>query len=386
MNLLLDIIVNVKAELLCIIILVIILIKTCVDSDKRYIDRVFQHILLCCIIFTVSFALRSLIDHGLIHVSPRVFFWINAFYLIFLNIIVFLWFFYSETIQQSQLVATKLRCVACSLPAIIFAVITLASSSTKWIFYIDADSIYHRGNLFLLQYLVPLLYTLITSCKALYLFSKKENYERRNELKALAIFPIPIILAALSQLVFPEILSLCIGFPLGTLLVYMSIQDSKISMDALTQLNNRGQMARYLAAKIKNRDRRKPLYLIMMDVDHFKAINDKYGHVEGDLALVRVADALKQFAKEQSCFLSRYGGDEFIVILEGSADQVDSSCKAIEQNLSQLNAEAEAPYPMTVTIGYAEYTDDISDIPSFIHAADKHLYQNKRARNKSSRW
>lgn len=117
-----------------------------------------------------------------------------------------------------------------------------------------------------------------------------------------------------------------------------------------------------------------------MDVDHFKGINDKYGHVEGDIALIRVAAAMKQLAKEYNCFLARYGGDEFIMILEGYDDQIDFICKTFEKNLSHLNEEANVPFSLNVTIGYAEYTDDISDIPSLIRAADKHLYQNKKTR------
>lgn len=249
-----DIIISIKAVLLCIAILGMILFKTQTDNDKRYIDRMFQHILLYCIIFIGSFALRSLIDTGVIHTSPIVFFWVNAFYFIFLNVMILLWFFYSETIQQSQLVASKRSRLICCIPTIVFTLLTLGSFFTGWIFYIDANGTYHRGNLFLLQYLVPLMYALFTSGKALYLFNKKENYERRDQLKTLAIFPIPIIATALFQLCFPKSLSLSIGFPLGTLLVYMSTQENKISMDTLTQLNNRGEMTRYLAAKIRNRD------------------------------------------------------------------------------------------------------------------------------------
>lgn len=379
MEIISEIVMNIKGELLCMVVLGMILLKLFQSGDNRYIDQMFRCIVLCCVAFITSFALRSLIDSGVVYATPTFTFWTNVFYFIFLQVLILGWFFYSETVQESWVVKSKLRCFVCSLPVVVFAVITILSNYTGWIFYVDEHSVYHRGNLYLLQYLIPMVYALFTSGKALYLLLKNKNYEKQDELKVLTLFPIPIFITAIFQLFFPESLSLSIGFPLGTLLVYMDIQDSKISLDTMTQLNNRGQLVRHLSGKMKNHDGEMPLNLIIIDVNRFKSINDRYGHVEGDLALIRVANALKQSVTKDQGFIARYGGDEFIIVTEGDVAQVNALCKTIEQNLARLNGEAGAPYSLTVSIGYAEYSNDITDIPSFIHAADKRLYQEKRA-------
>lgn len=83
------------------------------------------------------------------------------------------------------------------------------------------------------------------------------------------------------------------------------------------------RLLKYLSQKFKSfnsDDSTKNLYLMMLDVDDFKKINDIFGHLEGDFALKLVADSLKKVAADTSCFISRLGGDEFVVVCEKEND------------------------------------------------------------------
>jgi diguanylate cyclase (GGDEF)-like protein len=94
----------------------------------------------------------------------------------------------------------------------------------------------------------------------------------------------------------------------------------------------------------------------MIDLNKFKQINDRYGHVEGDYALKRTADALKAACTDNTLktFIARYGGDEFIIITKTeNEDLVKELCSDIKAALIRLNNEAGAEYELTASIGYS---------------------------------
>mgnify|MGYP002737656633 CR=1 FL=1 len=83
------------------------------------------------------------------------------------------------------------------------------------------------------------------------------------------------------------------------------------------------------------------VYLLMMDADGFKQINDRYGHVEGDHALQVISAALKEVCSASGGFIARYGGDEFVVLQKATAEQdIMDLCWAFNDEL----ARAEVPY------------------------------------------
>jgi diguanylate cyclase (GGDEF)-like protein len=114
----------------------------------------------------------------------------------------------------------------------------------------------------------------------------------------------------------------------------------------------------------------------MIDVNKFKAINDTYGHIEGDKALRLVADALRKSCSRRGFFIARYGGDEFTVICELERDQ---PIMDVHRRIDAALAEVETPYPLTVSIGSARYTSDITSRQDLIAQADEELYKAKAA-------
>lgn len=191
---------------------------------------------------------------------------------------------------------------------------------------------------------------------------------------------LPIIFGTL-QIVFQGIPLLCIGITLGVLSVYMEFQEQLISLDPLTQINNRNQLRRYLSGKMQHMKEVSNLYLLMMDVDYFKKINDQYGHVEGDKALIRVSEAMKQSCRGKNHFLARFGGDEFVIICEAQDEQeVKTLCQTLQENVVETNHAANASYPLSLSIGYAKYSPKYKTIQEFMNAADIELYKIKKSR------
>lgn len=150
--------------------------------------------------------------------------------------------------------------------------------------------------------------------------------------------------------------------------------------DGLTKLYNRRFFESALDREVGNcRRKRIPFALIMLDIDHFKSLNDNFGHPAGDRALVRVAEALKKSATRASDVCIRYGGEEFAVLLHDTTLEGALKVAAvIQQNIAYLKIENEPYGPLTLSMGIAQYDckaqPEASDL---IKAADDALYQSK---------
>lgn len=113
--------------------------------------------------------------------------------------------------------------------------------------------------------------------------------------------------------------------------------------------------------------------IIMLDIDNFKAINDTLGHVTGDKCIKMLAASARNNIRDMD-LIGRYGGDEFIIILPGTAaDQAVT----IAERFRQRVAASDSPH-YTVSIGIASYPADGQDVKSLVEAADEGLYRSKR--------
>ncbi len=153
------------------------------------------------------------------------------------------------------------------------------------------------------------------------------------------------------------------------------------TLDALTGVRNRAFFDQKLNAEIKrSRRERSTLGLLMIDIDHFKAINDKHGHLVGDLVIKQVAHRLQQELKRSTVHLCRYGGEEFAIILPNT--EIEGALVLAEQLRLRLASEPirhqELELFVSSSIGcYAAVAEIHSVSTDFIQAADTALYQAK---------
>lgn len=150
--------------------------------------------------------------------------------------------------------------------------------------------------------------------------------------------------------------------------------------DGLTGLYNHRYLHERLIQEIERAERySRPLSVVMADLDHFKRLNDTYGHPRGDKVLIAVAETLRQLSRA-SDIVARYGGEEFTLILpETQADEARVLAERARQCVAALDlseAEGEA-LDLTLSLGVASY--HAGDTPeSLIEAADEALYEAKR--------
>lgn len=155
------------------------------------------------------------------------------------------------------------------------------------------------------------------------------------------------------------------------------------SSDGLSGLaNRRGFDARLTAEWQIACDTGQPLAILMIDVDHFKLYNDRYGHLEGDQCLRDIGEALAGMARNQGDLAARYGGEEFVLLLPGT--EIDSALDMAESFRQRIEAldltNSEAPEGrVTVSIGVSAATPIPLELPErLLEAADIGLYAAKR--------
>lgn len=147
-------------------------------------------------------------------------------------------------------------------------------------------------------------------------------------------------------------------------------------IDPLTGLANRGTFQESLTRELSRADRSgEPVTLLILDIDHFKQVNDTYGHQIGDDVIKNIASTLASVKRDFDT-AARYGGEEFAVILPGCNAQ-DSRAIA-ERFRTKIKAHRE-PLEVTSSVGVATYPTDAGNSKDLIKLADDALYESKRA-------
>jgi two-component system cell cycle response regulator len=150
--------------------------------------------------------------------------------------------------------------------------------------------------------------------------------------------------------------------------------------DPLTGLWNFRYLSMSLAREIERSTRfDRPLAVLMLDLDHFKQVNDVHGHARGDTVLRELAQRVQEQIREVDTF-ARYGGEEFVVVLpettvEGAAQLAERICEAIRRE--PFRVEGEAPLDITLSIGGAAFPDHGSTPATLMRSADRALYVAK---------
>ncbi|MCR4670117.1 MAG: GGDEF domain-containing protein [Saccharofermentans sp.] len=154
--------------------------------------------------------------------------------------------------------------------------------------------------------------------------------------------------------------------------------------DHLTGLFNRRGFENALARLLSNLSDDKIISIVSIDMDDLKSINDRYGHSEGDYALITLANTLKAFTSENE-ICARFGGDEFSAVL--TSDKPGRAEEFVNLFLSELNnasLTSGKPYPIHASTGVCELKGgDTKQIIACMQTADKHMYMNKRIYKKA---
>ena len=154
--------------------------------------------------------------------------------------------------------------------------------------------------------------------------------------------------------------------------------DRMMRTDQLTKIDNR----RILLEKLDDENNRfyryhRPYSIVMIDIDHFKRINDTYGHLTGDEILSSLSKLIKDNIRQSDTF-GRYGGEEFILLLpETTLEQAVAVAENLRETVENHNfMESES---ITISIGVADVIAELKNIEGLIEKADENLYRAKES-------
>jgi two-component system cell cycle response regulator len=151
--------------------------------------------------------------------------------------------------------------------------------------------------------------------------------------------------------------------------------------DALTKAFNKRHFLDRLPIEISHAKRhRTPLSLLMIDADHFKQVNDRYGHVAGDHVLTTLARIVRGTLRAEDLF-ARYGGEEFCVLCRDTPlANASGLAERLRAKVETFLVEHEAQrIPVTISIGVASWLDQPDGAMKLISDADEALYEAKRS-------
>ena len=301
----------------------------------------------------------------------------NTLNFIFMGLLAYSWFRYMAASEKMELRPFLRRQPLAVLP-LVFSLLVYA-----FLLIVFPRVLYTEDNDLSpwyppLMLLVPICYILASFVFSIRNAKKTENPDDMRLYRLIAFYPLSVVFIGLLQMIFLDSPLFCFGCTIMMLFFYIENMQALISVDALTRLNNRGQIDRYM--KQLRYQEGLPTWGIMIDIDRFKQINDTYGHAEGDRALVLVSDALRQTAGQMDTreFIGRYGGDEFTVIFQASAEGVETWIAALRENIRGKQLENRLPYDLKLSVGWEAMRDENDTMPACLDRADAKLYDAKR--------
>lgn len=367
----------IEANIVCAIVFGIILIHNRFNIDRQEKQIKFDHALMAFIFYFLMDSIWAAVVDG---VLPKVFYsYVSFLVYVAMAGIIFYWLDYVMAYELVEHRNRPFNRFAILFPFIVSTILLIVN-------YIVAPQTLYNDTLQTLPlytvYLsaVPDIYMVAILFYAIRRARREENPSEKRKHIFIGTFPLMVsVVGLLGEMIDPHAPTFCYACLILMLVFYIQSIELRVSQDPLTQLNNRGQLERYCAQKANLYLEDRKTVVAMMDIDKFKAINDTYGHEEGDKALLIVAGALKTVVKSHSMptFLCRYGGDEFILIAHPA--DVDEADQLIREVRSEIQKEVHE-YPLSISAGYDVLNDGEDTILDCIRRADKKLYEDKAKR------
>ncbi len=259
------------------------------------------------------------------------------------------------------------------VPQIFNVTIVLLTPFTDWVFYIDENAIYQRGDFFLVSTIFTYYYMIIAAGM---IFNNRKGIVREDLILLLIATSIPM-LGGVIQATFYGTLFIWPSVAFALILLYLFLQQRIIHHDFLTGAWTRESFFQYVNQKITTGDH-EPCGALYIDLDNLKDINDEHGHQYGDKALKKVVEVTKNTLGHKS-IISRLGGDEFIgVIHTDSKDILKDKVADIKAQLVEFNKTKSYPFDIVTSVGYDLFSDDYHNFEHFINHIDQLMYDEKR--------
>ena len=262
-----------------------------------------------------------------------------------------------------------------AIPVMVIILMGVINFFVPFLFEIGDDNVYSRGPLFMLM--PALLYGYVVYTLSYIVYHKKRIKD--EDLTPILMFPIFPIVGGTFQILFYGALTIWPSTVLSFLIFHLNLQAKMIQVDSLTGLYNKREFSRKIETLKPSRYASGQLAGIMIDIDHFKEINDTYGHDMGDKVLKALSDVMKKTFRT-SDFMARLGGDEFAVLMEISgSESFEETVEAFNDAIKAFNRQGLIPVEFSVSIGARVFNlRNDGNIIMFMQELDRAMYAHKK--------
>lgn len=254
-----------------------------------------------------------------------------------------------------------------AIPLIINVIISIATYWTGWIFYIDPQGQYFRGDYFFIQLTINMFYYILLIVA---IFINNDDYDSDDIMFLSSIFTLPVI-AIIIQIAIPKYYLIWVTVALSLMLYYIFLRELQFKFDLTSGIKNRRAFANKMLQLNKSK---KNTAIVVLDLNDLKKINDSSGHDKGDEIINKSAKILQEsFDNVGTPY--RIGGDEFSVLcVNSSKDQVEAALDKMQNLLEGYNNTNDLK--IVFGYGYHLYTGN-ENIFEVFESADKKMYQHK---------
>lgn len=348
-------------------------------KSKHIDERVFQIMLIVSLFANIFETISFILDGKIFFGNYYILYILNTFCFSLTVLVALLWCLFVDYKLYCNIKRLKKKFLYLSIPYFIFLICLIINLFVKGFIFNINNNIYSRGLLNNYVYVLIFFY---------YFYSVYTLYKAMKNGVVVKFFPIfsfviPCMIGTIIQ-------GLCYGLATGWLsvsiaYVFISFQIQKFNayVDESSGLFNKKYLNYYIDKNLKNS--RKEYYGILMDANDFKKINDTYGHTIGDHAIYNIGNILSSSILNNSVAI-RYAGDEFIVIINGNKDKVNTIIDNIKTNIKLFNKITNEPFKLSLSFGVSKYNEET--IEEFITKIDKEMYEDKNnyyKNNKKSR-
>ncbi len=356
----------ISSNIICLLVFIYVYIVAKRGLTDHAAGKYFNDILLSHMAYFLLDALWALFAYKILD-NQVIFLIIRIFKHFIITLAAYYWFEYISIKMKSDLINTKKRKI------IIYAILCVSFILDIVLCYLDRNTKHYEiGNSFYTN-IFSIGFMIATLINGYYAVKNNKNDVKKTNLSYCRYIVLFIVIGIL-QIIWPNLPIMCIMTVFMVISMYSKRLKSLISIDPLTKLNNRNMLEQYI--KRLNSETKERSYVLMLDLDSFKHINDTFGHLEGDKVLMNVANILACNVNERNdAFLARYGGDEFIIIFNDiRQDELLEFIDNVNKELSRGDFE----YNVSISCGYAAMKEN-ETFEETLKRADFKMYEIKKS-------
>ena len=280
------------------------------------------------------------------------------------------WALFIHIHMRGSVAPTAYRLIAA--PAAAYLAVLFANLFTPLVFVVDGSNAYSR---------LPLSNLGVAVSYGYFAYALVFYLHMRRSTRGLRFFPgwallVPVAVGGSVQFAFPQMPLFWASVCVGIAATITSLQNEDIYRDRLTGLYNRTFLEYVSERKVKRNDGE--MTGVMIDLNGFKAINDRFGHTVGDQALVDAAHLLRTSVGDIG-MTARYAGDEFVVLLNTNDEAVvDRTLARIRESVRKFDESGARPYQLSMAMGCCPVVPGTVAVDDFISEIDRAMYEDKR--------